>query len=82
MLKNLLRSGMRSTQQMATRYYIYGQSGRTNVANPEPVELPKHIFQFQYAFDNYPDQFNGFLYLHHDPYALHMIFSFENFAFK
>jgi len=81
MLRNVLRSGLKNAN-MFNRYYVYGQNGRALMGNPEPVPLPKHIYQYQYAFDNYPDSFNAFTYIHHDEYVLQQTFSFENFEFR
>jgi hypothetical protein len=81
MIKSFMRSGMK-IQSQATRYYVYGKHGRALMGNPEPNDVPKDIYQYQYAFDNYPDSFNAFKYLHHDKYVLHQTFSFENFEFR
>lgn len=81
MLRKALRAGL-SNKTVATRYFVYGQSGRALMGDPEPKVLPRDVFQYQYAFDNYPDQFAGFKYRSHDKYVLDQTFAFEVFEFK
>jgi len=81
MLRKALRAGLKNTS-VSTRYYVYGQNGRAFMGNPEPNKIPKDIYQYQYAFDNFPDQLSGFMYRPHDKYVLEQTFAFEVFEFK
>ena len=82
MVSRLLRSGLKATNLLSNRYYVYGQNGRALMGNPEPNPAPKDVFQYHYAFDNYPDQFSGFKYRKRNKYVLHHYFWYENFEFR
>ena len=81
MIRKALRTGLKSTN-VNTRYFVYGQSGRAIMGNPEPNSVPRDIFQYHYAFDNYPEMLGGYQYKSHNKYVLEQSFAFEVFEFK
>ena len=82
-LLRLLRNNHKFLPQTA-RHSNYYTSGRALMGAPDVVPVPKHIFQYYYVFDYYPEALGAFnVYsIQRDQYALEAFYMMENFEFK
>ena len=74
----------RRLAQQALRHTSYGTSGRAITGTPEPSPVPKHVFQYHYVFDYYPEALGAFhVYsLKRDQFVLEHFFMLENYDYK
>ena len=77
---------LRNSRQLArtARHSNYYTSGRALMGSPEVQPVPKHVFQYHYIFDYYPEALGAFnVYsIQRDQFSLEAFFACENFEFR
>jgi len=66
------------------RHTNYETCGRAFTGSTEPQPVPKHVFQYYYVFDYYPEALGAFhVYsLKRDQFVLEHFFKLENYDFR